>query len=265
MPINFHYAIQSCDTASWQGQPRYCGDDRTLLSKKSIKSFLNCVENAANYHTDSQHTIVIFTDNISTDLKTYLEKLHPKYSNIKIDIQHKQDLGIADSIETCYRWLDENGVDFVYQIQDDYIFRPYALIDMINTWYRIFNENKGTQCIVKPYNDPHNWLSVYRNKQTPRTIFFGDHSYYIQIYDLSCSFLWTRSEFVKHWDLYEKFFELTRIRSHELESASLNKMLVNRGILAVSPIISLSLHMQSEIEKDPYIDWKSWWNDIIID
>jgi hypothetical protein len=226
---------------------------------------LTCVEEVANYHTDSQHTIVIFTDNISTELKTYLEHLQPKYSNISLDIQHKQDLGIAASIETCYRWLDKHGIDFVYQVQDDYIFRPYALIDMMNTWYRIFHENNGTQCIIRSYNDPHGWLSLYRNAQTPRTIFLGDYSYYIQIYDLSCSFLWTRNEFSKHWDLYDKFFDLTRIRAKELESASLNKMLVNRGILAITPITSLSLHMQSEIEKDPYIDWQSWWDSIIID
>lgn len=265
MPINFHYAMQVCDTASYQNNKRYCGDDRTLLSKKSLRSFLTAVEQAAVYNTTTLHTICIFTDSISDELTEYLKHYKSALNNVKIQIEHNKNLGIAKSIETCYRWLDQEGIDFVFQIQDDYIFRPYALTDMMNTWYRIYNENPGTHAIIKPYNDPHNWLGVYRNKQTPRTIFFGDHSYYIQIYDLSCSFLWLREEFTKHWDLYNKFFELTRIKSKELESASLNKMLVNRGILGVSPIISLALHVQSEIEKDPYIDWQTWWDSIIVD
>lgn len=264
MEINFHYAVQVCDTANWQDQKRYCGDDRTLLSKKSLRSLLTAIEEVATFNKDTKHHICIFTDNISQDLKTYLGNYKSSLSNILIDIEHKQDLGISKSIETCYRWLDKNGKDFVFQVQDDYIFRPYAMIDMINTWYRIYSENPGTQAIIRPYNDPNNWASTYRNKQTPRTIFFGDSCYYIQIYDLSCSFLWTRSEFTKHWDLYNKFFELTDLRSRKLESESLNKMLVNRGILAISPITSLSLHMQSENEKDPYIDWKAWWDSIIV-
>lgn len=264
MPINFHYAIQVCDTASWQGQKRYCGDDRTLLSKKSLRSFLTTVEYAVNYNKDTFHHINVITDNISAELTDYLDAYKTNFKNIKIEIEHKKDLGIANSIKHCYQWLDTFGIDFVYQVQDDYIFRPYALVDMMNTWYRIYGENPGTHAIIKPYNDPHNWLSVYRNKQTPRTIFFGDTSYYIQIYDISCSFLWLKEEFTKHWDLYEKFFHLTEIRSQELESGSLNKMLVNRGILAVSPIISLALHMQSENEKDPYIDWQTWWDSIIV-
>jgi hypothetical protein len=262
--VNFHYAVQVCDTLSYQNPTRYCGPDRTLLSKKSLRSFFYAVKGAAELHPKTLHTVMLLTDNISENLKAWVDNLKSDITNIKIFINHQKNLGIADSIETCYNWLSQEGKDFVYQVQDDYIFRPYSIIDMTNTWYRIYNETK-TKAIISPYNDPNNWNSVYRNRPTPRTIFFGDNGYYIQLYDLSCSFLWVKNEFVNHWDLYKKFFELTKMKSNKLESESLNKMLVYRGILAVCPIRSLALHMQTETEKDPYIDWKTWWESIQVD
>ena len=45
---------------------------------------------------------------------------------------------------------------------------------------------------------------------------------------------------------------------------SINKILVERGVLGIAPLRSLALHMQTEAEKDPYIDWKSWWDNIIV-
>lgn len=35
-----HYALQTCDLKSYQNQKRFCGDNRTDLSKKSLKSLI---------------------------------------------------------------------------------------------------------------------------------------------------------------------------------------------------------------------------------
>ena len=57
--IQIHYALQTCDVKSYQGQKRYASDDRTLISKKCIKSFLKSVQYCSEQNRDVSHNIAI--------------------------------------------------------------------------------------------------------------------------------------------------------------------------------------------------------------
>jgi hypothetical protein len=130
--------------------------------------------------------------------------------------------------------------------------------------YAVSNQIKyetGYDIVVSPFNDFHTWLTVYRNSSTPRTVVVGENRYWIQYYDMSCSFMTTHLEFSKHWDLYNAFFDLLAKKDPRLEAESLNYMLTSR-VVGLIPINSLAFHMQSELEKDPHIDWKPLWDSI---
>ena len=45
---------------------------------------------------------------------------------------------------------------------------------------------------------------------------------------------------------------------------SLNQMFTKKAVLGLMPIRSLSLHMQTELERDPYVDWQTLWDSIDI-
>ena len=60
--INFHYAYQLCDIASRENKPRISGNDRTLLSKKCLISFLNSLKYMVEKVPDSKHVVQIFND-----------------------------------------------------------------------------------------------------------------------------------------------------------------------------------------------------------
>ena len=80
---------------------------------------------------------------------------------------------------------------------------------------------------------------------------------------MSCSFLTSHEQFSQHWDLYHCFLDLIdKKNSRELENVSLNYMLTKRGVLGLIPINSLALHLQSDLEKDPHINWEILWNSI---
>lgn len=261
--LNFHYAMQICDTASFQGHERYCGSDRTLLSKKSITSIITTILDLKSKNSETEHELLLLTDNVTDNLKSWLFNLK-SFPELKITIREVAKPGIADSIKECYEWLSQNGKNFVYQLQDDYIFQKNCLYDTAAIWFKIQNET-GSHCIINPFNDPHYWVELYHNKITPRTLFFGVNSYYIQIYEIGCTFFTSKEQFDQHWDLYTKFFELVRNKSEKLESTSLNYMFVRRAVLGITPMTSLSLHMQTEGERDPYVDWKALWDQIDID
>ena len=265
--INIHYAFQSCDIKSFQGQKRFCGDDRTLLSKKSIKSFLSSVKYCAHNNPHTTHHIAIFDDHSTQELKSYHKKCQKEFQtdNIIIElIDLIDEQGISTSIRRCYEWLYNHGKDLVYQVQDDYMFVPTAIEEMVDVFYQMYNET-NTQCVVGSVNNSWIWKNLYKNKVTPRTIIAGKHRYWIQYYDMSCSFLTSHEQFEKHWELYNMFLYLTDKIDDEhrdLENKSINYILVQRGVLGLHPIDTVGFHMQSENEKDPYIDWKPIWDSI---
>lgn len=261
--INIHYAIQTCDIASYQGQKRFCSDSKTEITKKCLTSSFLSAEYLTCKFPELNQVVKIFDDSSTIETKNYLNLLKSKFesSKISIEIEFLEKQGIAKSIENCYKWLANSGTHFVYQIQDDYLFDKTSLSDTAQLFADIKQELK-IDPIITPYNDPYLWAEVYRNRPTPRTIFCGRSQYWIQAYDLTCSFFTSKSQFIQHWDLYEKFFDYVKNCNPKLESETLNLILTTRGVLGLTPFKSTALHMQSDLEKDPYIDWKSLWDSI---
>jgi hypothetical protein len=156
----------------------------------------------------------------------------------------------------------------VYQVQDDYLFTEKSLYYSVDMFYHLYN-NYETHPIICPYVDP-DFIRSYKGRSIPRLIEPGKHSYWMQTYDTSCSFLTSHHQFKKHTDLYDIFYDLINkkiIRGNiiELENKSLNYIFTQRGVLGVTPINGLTFHMQTELEKDPYIDWQPIWNSIDVE
>lgn len=259
--IQIHYALQTCDSSSNQNQERYCSNDRTLISKKCITSFFKSIKYVSNKNTDVYHIIKIFEDKCTEDLKSFLNEIKNLYEdkNITIKIEHTNSSGIMQSIENCYLWLKYNGKDLIFQVQDDYLFTEDSIFQMIDMFMQIYNDI-NLQPFISGYNDACNWYCKgYRYKSTPRMVVPGMSQYWIQMYDISCSFLTSHFNFIKHWDIMEYFLSLNPT-GKDLENVSLNRILVDRNELGLMPFSSISLHMQSETEKDPYIDWTKIWN-----
>lgn len=263
--IHCNYAVQLCDIKSYQGQKRFCGDDRTLLSKKSITSLLESIKYCVDKKNEVIHHVCIINDHSSEILIDYVQSIIKRYSsdNISIEVKNLSDkFGIAASIKECYMWLQSNGKDFVYQVQDDYLFKKNAIYEMLDLFYQKYNETNN-HIIISPYNDSWLWEGPYRNRSTPREIIRAKYRYWIQYYDMSCSFMTTHQEFSKHWDLYEAFLYLVDHRNgNDLENKTLNYILTQRNIKGFVPVESLAFHMQSDLEKDPFQDWKPYWDNV---
>lgn len=263
--VSVHYAVQTCDSQSYQSSKRFCGTDRTLLSKKSMMSLINSIEDSVKKNPQCQHHVMIYKDRVSQDLDQFLDILTQKNSRPNISIS-QADLspgsGIVDSISKCYQWLDNYGKDLVFQIQDDYLFAKSAIFDSIDQFFVAMNEH-DTQPIIQPFNDITYWAFGYKNRSTPRLISLGKQGYWIQIYDTSCSFMTSHWQFRQHWDLYNKFLDLIPDLGKpqaKLENASLNYMFTQRGVLGLAPINTLSHHMQTQ--PDLYVPWQPLWDSI---
>jgi hypothetical protein len=129
-------------------------------------------------------------------------------------------------------------------------------------YFQIKNETDH-EPVIYPFNRSTNWRVSYRNQSTPRAIFYGNSRVWIQLYDVGCCFMTSVNQLRKNKDLLDLFVSLpSKGIDGALESISLNLMFTKKGVLCVAPVESLALHMQTEDEKDPYIDWESWWNSV---
>lgn len=260
-----HYAVQTCDVAFNQVSKRYCNTDKATVVRKCVTSFFMSVKHAAKQDPSIQHVICIIDDHSTHNTVQYLERLVHIYTkkNVRCIFKKLEGSGVMPSIRATYEWLRDNGINLVYQVQDDYLFHPNAVIEMIDIYQQMWKDCQ-TQTIISPWNRAELWLGSYRYWASPRTVVVGKKRYWIQLYDTSCSFMTDVSQLKKQWDLIEIFLGLppTGLPDGSLENISLNYMFVKRGILGLMPVDSLALHIQAEKDKDPHIDWKEWWDQV---
>ena len=257
-----NYAMQTCDISSRDSQPRYCGENKSVITRKCVTSFLQSVQNTADAVPHTTHHVAIFDDHSTPETVEYLKLLSNQFTknNILVEFIPLINRGIMSSIRTCYEWLEQYGEDIVYQVQDDYLFLPTAIYEMVDIFVQL-NDGLKSHPIIVSYNHPYIWGESYKYQSTPRLVVSGLKRYWIQLYEIPCTFLTSKEEFSKHWDLYEKFLNGDPHDS-KLERDSIFKIVNDRKVWCVQPIESIALHMQAEIDKDPYIDWKSRWDSI---
>lgn len=260
--INIHYAVQTCTTKSNQNQKRFCSDDRSEITKKCVTSLFESIQYCVESQRDLVHHIRIIDDSSDTETIEYLEALCERFnnSNIKAEVVSTEFEGIMDSIRACYEYLKSEGDNLVFQVQDDYMFSITAIYEMVDLFYQLYSE-KDTESLISGYNCPGWYIGDNKYSQEPIVMVPGMLRYWRQIFNTSCSFLTSINILRDNWDLIEAFLHLHPLDSR-LEAESLNYMLVRRGIAGFCPINSVAFHMQSEYEKDPYIDWKPLWESI---
>ena len=109
--LQIHYALQVCDVKSYQGQKRYASEDRTEISKKSIKSFLESIKLSCITHPCVNHTVAIINDHSSEDLISFIKLLITKYesSKIKISLINLFNVGLSNFIIILLNTINSLG------------------------------------------------------------------------------------------------------------------------------------------------------------
>ncbi len=163
--------------------------------------------------------------------------------------------GIMPSILACYEYGKEHGRDLVYFAQDDYLFCETAITEMIQ-----FDEAASAKLrapiSIYPFNDPFRYTDI-NNHEFLRMVQGEFRHWRTNNHTASC-FMTHHSIIEKNWDLFYKMG--TSEVSASMERDSINCLWQERGYFLFTPIPSLALHLQYDTEKDPFIDWRAWWD-----
>lgn len=265
--MKINYALQTYDVASNSCFDRYCTNDKKELVHKCISSFFQSVKHAADANNDVFHNVEVFDNGSTEDTINLVNRAINLLTtdNFKIKLNRINSGSMINSIRICFNWMKDSDADLVYLVQDDFLFVKNGIIQMIDIFNR-FHLETGHPPIVYPFNVPDNLLNQYRLRSTPRLIHPGSKQYWIQNYDISCTFMIHRDQLIRNWKWIEYFMSIDQVEglngTGDLENISLNKIMVDEKVLCLMPFESVALHMQGEREKDPYIDWKQRWDSI---
>lgn len=263
--LHFHVAIQTCDIAARNPNPRYCGNDRSELTRKSVTSFFESLRYAQQRLLDVADTRLItkvrfFDDRSTTDTVDYLKLSIAHYTSedTEIDLVRNTKPGLMASVRSCYLFMQQEGRDIVYQVQDDFLFQTDAIYQMISVFEKV-KQDTGREPFVISHHHPYYIGTWYKYQQVPRVIVPGTDQYWLQGYEMGCTFLTGAKAFNKHWDIYEKFFA-TDLHDPHLEVDTFNRLFVDRGEINLVPTSTVAFHLQHESDRDPFVDWQPTWD-----
>jgi glycosyltransferase involved in cell wall biosynthesis len=233
---------------------RYGCNDKTEIIKRCTRSLIKSVNYAQNKLPGWRFRLNVFDDH-STDAAIDILKNNLALADFPSSLIHIDGHGLMASLNECYVNLRDHGQDLVMQAQDDYLFDQECFYQCILQWLK-FAPRFPKPLSLLPYNDPYRYMD---HNIIPVRVVQGPDRHWRQTYQVPCTFITHHSVVVNEWDLFEK---LSTGDPHDpkLEDDSVNRLWSEREYIVMSPLPSLSLHFQTEQEKDPYIDWESWWN-----
>ena len=117
------------------------------------------------------------------------------------------------------------------------------------------SQNFARWCAIYPFDDPYRY---YPNNITPVEIIHGASRHWRRNYQTASCFMTHHAVITENWDLFDAMGR--HPIDPKMEDNTINRLFQERGYMLLTPIPSLALHFQFDTEKDPYIDWRSWWD-----
>jgi len=233
---------------------RYCGADKPEVMRRCTLSLIESLNYAKNTLAGLEIELQVFDDHSDEESLKYLTYNLSK-AQFKTNLTHLETKGIVPSILKCYQHGKEFGKDWVYFVQDDYLYKPNSIEEMLVAINQ-FSANINAPASIYPFNDPYKYIAENTVIQS-HLVRTNKRHWKTHIHTASC-FMTHKLVLDKEWDLFEKMgtSEVTGV----MERDSINRLFYERGYYLFVPIPSLALHMQYSTEEDPFINWREWWD-----
>jgi hypothetical protein len=237
-------------------QTRYCNAPKIEVASRCIFSVIDSLNYAQEQYPDYEIELQIFDDHSDQEFLDILQRLIDT-AKFKVNLTHLETYGIMPSILRCYEHGRDYGKDWVYFIQDDFLHQQNSVELMIHAINQ-FSCNLGAPASIFPFNKPAEYHDPENTAVLCNIVVGKDRYWRTNIHPAVT--LMTHSSIIKrNWDLFCKMG--TSEVSPTMEMESIDRIYYERGYYCFTPIPSLALHMQTDWDKDFFIDWESWWNE----
>jgi predicted SAM-dependent methyltransferase len=233
---------------------RYCGANKSEVMRRCTRSLIESVNYAVDFLSYFDFELVVLDDHSDEYSLNHL-KNNLNIAKFPTKLIHLESKGIMPSILACYEYGKKHGSDWVYFVQDDYLYEEKAIYEMLMVAIETSQKLQNFTSVF-PYNDPYRYEPVNTVIQSHIIRSQGKH-WRTQVMTSSC-FLVHHHIILKNWDLFYNMG--THAVTSDMEDNTINQLFRTRGYYLFVPIPSLALHMQYEAEHDPFVNWRLMWD-----
>jgi len=264
-PFELHVILRTCDRTNVHNdwRIRYCGFKKDELVKGCFKSLVKAIKNVTWFSVK----LTVLDDHSSQETLDFLEKEGSAISNF--ELINLEEVGYQNSAYQQFKMAKDTSSDIVYCVEDDYLHVPSAIQEMVDTYFLFKQKLNRDDIVLYPFDAPETYDPPSETSYIVHGI--GRHwrtgSYTTNV--LLC----TPDIFINNWELFETLalnYNGNYIRKNKeneiryTEENTIWNIWRSGNAVRFSPIPSIALHMQYDKQIDPYINWKSWWEEYAV-
>ncbi len=252
-----HVVLRTCDTTQvhvdWR--QRYCGYSKTEIVQTCVTSLVRSIQHVKTHKIE----LTVLDDHSTDQTVEFLSELIKPVGGTLISLQER---GYNHSAHAQWVMCRDSDADLVYSVEDDYLHCESAIQEMVDSWCLFSDRLKRSDIVLYPFDEP----SEYNPPNRTDYVVHGSARHWrTGIYSTNVLMM-TPQLLRTHWSLFECLAlkyngdYLNPRTEHYEESNTIWQIWNSNQAMRFNPIPSLALHMQFDAQKDPFIDWQSWWN-----
>ena len=265
--------IKTCTSINLvtQNKKRIFEKNKSDYTFRTINSLINSLNFSKNFLKDIDIKIYIIDDNSKKeDLEKILKiiaKINIKFEIINLDLEKFKQIKVLNknnpaieknmratmaSILTSFNIAKEKSNDLVYFVEDDYIHKKEAIIEMVSTYEKIATE-LDRELFLCPVDYPY----LYK-KLDNSNILIGNNYHWRTVNESLLTFLTSKDLINKYWN------ELLLMAENEHSPFETPLHKIYEKELCLSPIPSLAMHctnVNSIFGLSPNMNWKKLWDE----
>ena len=265
--------IKTCTSINLvtQNKKRIFEKNKSDYTFRTINSLINSLNFSKNFLKDIDIKIYIIDDNSKKEdlekMCKIIAKINIKFEIINLDLEKFKQIKVLNknnpaieknmratmaSILTSFNIAKEKSNDLVYFVEDDYIHKKEAIIEMISTYEKIATE-LDRELFLCPVDYPY----LYK-KLDNSNILIGNNYHWRTINESLLTFLTSKDLINKYWN------ELLLMAENEHSPFETPLHKIYEKELCLSPIPSLAMHctnVNSIFGLSPNMNWKKLWDE----
>ena len=265
--------IKTCTSINLvtQNKKRIFEKNKSDYTFRTINSLINSLNFSKNFLKDIDIKIYIIDDNSKKEdlekICKIIAKINIKFEIINLDLEKFKQIKVLNknnpaieknmratmaSILTSFNIAKEKSNDLVYFVEDDYIHKKEAIIEMISTYEKIATE-LDRELFLCPVDYPY----LYK-KLDNSNILIGNNYHWRTVNESLLTFLTSKDLINKYWN------ELLLMAENEHSPFETPLHKIYEKELCLSPIPSLAVHctnVNSIFGLSPNMNWKKIWDE----
>ena len=265
--------IKTCTSINLvtQNKKRIFEKNKSDYTFRTINSLINSLNFSKNFLKDIDIKIYIIDDNSKKEdlekIRKIIAKINIKFEIINLDLEKFKQIKVLNknnpaieknmratmaSILTSFNIAKEKSNDLVYFVEDDYIHKKEAIIEMVSTYEKIATE-LDRELFLCPVDYPY----LYK-KLDNSNILIGNNYHWRTVNESLLTFLTSKDLINKYWN------ELLLMAENEHSPFETPLHKIYEKELCLSPIPSLAMHctnVNSIFGLSPNMNWKKLWEE----